>query len=197
VEVETMETYRYLQIAYLIVPMVLGVEFFLSAKTERRKEEKKIVSPVFLNAFGYVFSALIPALFLFTIFSLEYKRFPSIDKVFHGLDRYGVMFCYLGAWWQVFLILALRARRSVDQGGKSFLWVWSPYLVFGAFISALVLWVAPWGLMWVSFLWFVATSGFCGLLRVSPTVVSEMFMVLALLIFIVENIFFIILDAIV
>jgi hypothetical protein len=192
-----MEAYRLQQIAYLIVPLTVGVEFFLTAKGKRGSENKESAKSVIMEAFGYVFVVLVPALFLFTILSLEYKRFPLFDQVLHRLDRYGVMFFFLGSWWQVFLITALRAMRAADQGGKSFFSIWWPYLVFGAFISALILWVAPWNLMWVSFLWFVATCGFCGLVGVSPSKVSKIFMILTILIFIGENILFIILDAIV
>lgn len=192
-----MEGYRLQQFSYLIVPLTAGVEFFLTAKAERRKEGKEIAKAVAMDAFGYVFVALIPAMFLFTIFSLEYKRFPLMEQVLHRIDRYGVMFFFLGAWWQVFIITALRARRAADKAGSCFKQVWCPYLLFGAYISALILWVAPWNLMWVSFFWFVATSGLCGLIGVSASKVSKLFMVLAILVLFAENILFIMLDAIV
>jgi len=192
-----MEGYRFQQFSYLVVPLTAGVEFFLTAKAERRKEGKEIARAVAMDAFGYVFVALIPAMFLFTIFSLEYKRYPLMEQVLHRIDRYGVMFFFLGAWWQVFVITALRARRAAHKGENYFLQVWCPYLAFGAYISALILWVAPWNLMWVSFFWFVATSGLCGLIGVSASKVSKIFMVLAILVLIMENILFMMLDAIV
>jgi hypothetical protein len=192
-----MEGYRLQQFSYLIVPLTAGVEFFLTAKAERRKEGKEIARAVTMDAFGYVFAALIPAMFLFTIFSLEYKRYPLMEQVLHRIDRYGVMFFFLGAWWQVFVITALRARRAAYKGGNHFYQVWCPYLAFGAYISALILWVAPWNLMWVSFFWFVATSGLCGLIGVSASKVSKLFMVLAILVLIAENVLFMMLDAIV
>ena len=193
----SMEGYRLQQLAYLVIPVTAGVEFFLTAKAERKKEGKESARAVTMDAFGYLFIALIPALFLFTIFSLEYKKFPQLVQVLHRLDRYGVMFFFLGAWWQIFMITALRARRVANQGGKCFLQVWCPYLLFGAFISALVLWVAPWNLMWVSFFWFVASCGVCGLINVSPSKLAKIFMILTVLVLIGENILFIILDAIV
>jgi hypothetical protein len=192
-----MEGYRLQQFAYLVIPVTAGVEFFLTAKAERRKEKKETARAVAMDAFGYFFIALIPALFLFTIFSIEYNRFPLMAQVLHRLDRYGVMFFFLGAWWQIFLITALRARRVAYQGGKCFPKVWCPYLLFGAFISALVLWVAPWNLMWVSFFWFVASWGVCGLIDVAPAKLAKIFMVLAVLVLIGENILFIVFDAIV
>ena len=192
-----MEGYRLQQFSYLVVPVTAGVEFFLTAKAERRKEGKEIAKAVAMDALGYVFIALIPAMFLFTIFSLEYKRFPLMEQVLHRIDRYGVMFFFLGAWWQVFVITALRARRAADKAGSCFMQVWCPYLLFGAYISALILWVAPWNLMWVSFFWFVATSGLCGLIGVSAPKVSKLFMVMAIVVLFAENILFIMLDAIV
>lgn len=192
-----MEGYRLQQFSYLVVPLTAGVEFFLTAKAERKKEGKEIAKAVAMDALGYVFIALVPAMFLFTIFSLEYKRFPLMEPVLHRIDRYGVMFFFLGAWWQVFVITALRARRAAVTAGSCFKQVWCPYLLFGAYISALILWVAPWNLMWVSFFWFVATSGLCGLVGVSAPKVSKLFMVLAILVLFAENILFIMLDAIV
>jgi len=192
-----MEGYRYQQFAYLIIPLTLGVEFFLTARAERKKEGKESAKAVSMDALGYLFIAIIPAMFLFTIFSLEYKRFPLMVQLLHRLDRYGVMFFFLGAWWQVFLITALRARRVAERGGKCFLEVWCPYLALGGFISALILWVAPWNLMWVSVLWFVGTCSMCGIVGTAPQKVSKIFIVLALLVLIGENILFIMLDAIV
>jgi hypothetical protein len=107
------------------------------------------------------------------------------------------MFFFLGSWWQVFLITSLRAMRAADRSTRIFFPVWLPYLVFGAFISALILWVAPWNLMWVSIFWFVSTFCIFAALGVSPAKVSKIFLVLAILVLIGENILFMLLDAIV
>ena len=112
-------------------------------------------------------------------------------------DRYGVMFFFLGSWWQVFLITALRARRTADNGGSLLFSVWVPYLVLGAFISALILWVAPFNLMWVSIFWFVASFGLFAAIRVSADKICKVFMILAIVVLVGENILFVILDAIV
>lgn len=192
-----MEGYRYQQFTYLIIPIMTGVEFFRCARAERKRAGKETARAVTMDAFGYVFAGLVPTLFLFTIFSLEFHKYPLLDQVLHRLDRYGVMFFFLGAWWQVFLITALRARRVAERGGSLFLPVWLPYLVLGLFISALVLWVAPWNLMWVSVFWFMVSSGLLTVLSVSPSKVSKTFLVLAILVLVCENILFIILDAIV
>ena len=192
-----MEGYRYQQFSYLIVPLTTGIELFLTARAERKKSGKESAKSVVMDALGYVFLGIVPALFLFTIYSIENHRLETISQVLHRLDRYGVMFFFLGSWWQVFLITALRAMRAADRGAGIFVTVWVPYLAFGAFISALILWVAPWNLMWVSFFWFISTFCVFGALGVSPGKVSKIFLILTILVFAAENFFFIILDAIV
>ncbi len=192
-----MEGYRYQQLAYLIIPLIAGIEFFRNARFMRQQAGKESAQAVTLDACGYGFIAFIPAIFLFTIFSLEYKRFPLLVQVLHRFDRYGVMFLFLGSWWQVFLITALRARRTAESGGSMVRSVWVPYLVLGCFISALILWVAPFNLMWVSVFWFIASFGLLAALQVSPGKVCRVFMVLAVMTFVGENLLFIILDAIV
>jgi hypothetical protein len=97
----------------------------------------------------------------------------------------------------VFLITALRARRTADTGGSLLLSVWVPYLVLGAFISALILWVAPFNLMWISIFWFVASFGLLAVIRISADKVCKVFMILAIIVLVGENILFVILDAIV
>lgn len=192
-----MEGYRYQQLAYLLIPLIAGIEFFRTARFLRSKSGKESAGALTLDACGYGFIAFIPAIFLFTIFGLEYHRFPLFEQILHRFDRYGVMFLFLGSWWQVFLITALRARRTSESGGKMLLSVWAPYLLLGVFISALILWVAPFNLMWVSVFWFVASFGLLAGFRVAPGKVCRVFMALAVIVFVGENILFIILDAIV
>jgi hypothetical protein len=192
-----MEGYRYQQFAYLIVPLTAGVELFLTARAERKKSGRESAKTVVMDALGYVFLGIIPALFLFTIYNLENHRLPLMAQVLHRLDRYGVMFFFLGSWWQVFLITSLRAMRAASRDTRIFLSVWVPYLAFGAFISALILWVAPWNLMWVSVFWFVSTFCLFAAIGVSPAKLSKIFLVMTILVFAAENFFFIIFDAIV
>ena len=196
-EENTMEGYRFQQFAYLIIPLMTGIEFFRCARSVRKKTGGESARAVTMDACGYAFIGFIPAVFLFTIFSLEYHRFPLLVQVLHRFDRYGVMFFFLGSWWQVFLITALRARRAADSGKAPLLSVWVPYLVLGVFISALILWVAPFNLMWVSIFWFVASFGLLAAIRVSADRVCKVFMILALVVLVGENILFVVLDAIV
>ncbi len=192
-----MEGYRYQQFAYLVIPLIAGVELFRCARSERKRTGNESARAVTMDACGYIFAGFIPAIFLFTIFSLEYHRFPLMVQVLHRFDRYGVMFFFLGAWWQVFLITALRARRTADGGGSLFRSVWLPYLVLGGFISALILWVAPFALMWVSVFWFVASFLLFAAIGASADKLCKVFLALAVFVFVGENILFIVLDAIV
>ena len=192
-----MEGYRYQQFAYLIIPLIAGIEFFRCARSARVKTGRESARAVVMDACGYAFLGFVPAIFLFTILGIEYHRFPLMAQVLHRFDRYGVMFLFLGSWWQVFLITALRARRTADNGGSMLLSVWTPYLLLGAYISALILWVAPFNLMWVSVFWFVVSFGLLAGVRLPAAKVCKVFMILAACVFIGENIFFVILDAIV
>lgn len=129
-----METYRYQQLAYLIVPIMLGIEFFLCAKAERHEKEGTPLGSYLLDLFGFVFMALIPAVFIFTIWALEYKLFQQQIIFLARLDRYIVLFFFFGAWWQIYMFGALRARRIQKIEDKK--WYLSiPFLVLGLFIS--------------------------------------------------------------
>jgi hypothetical protein len=71
-----MEPYRYQQIAYLIVPVSLGIEFFLSAKEEKKDKETAPVGPTL--DFHISFCPC-PTIFFFTIWAIENKTFPRQD----------------------------------------------------------------------------------------------------------------------
>jgi hypothetical protein len=192
-----MESYRYLQFLYLIIPVTVGIEFFLTAQQERKALNKESAVAVIMDIGGYVFTALIPALFLFTILSLSQHRLALPEQFLHRIDRYGVLFFFLGSWWQIFLITSLRARRAASSGKPIFSCVWCPYLVLGMYVSALILWTTPFGLMWFSVFWFAASYGILNLFSVSAAKVSRVFLVFAAITFFGENIFFVILDAII
>ncbi len=192
-----MEGYRYQQLAYLIIPILLGTDFFKTARVVRSRAAKETAWTVIMEGLGYAFIVLLPALFLFTIISIEYRHLPLFTALLHRFDRYCVMFFFLGSWWQVFLLTALRARRVADGEKHVRATIWVPYLLCGAFISGLILWAAPWNLMWVSVFWFVASCGIFLVLDTPPLKIYKTFLVLAIVGLIVENILFMALDAIV
>ncbi len=189
-----METYRYQELAYLIVPLSVGVEFFLLARDER-KAGFPSAGIYFLEFAGLLFVALIPALFIFTISAIEYKLFPFQTESLARFDRYGVMFLFFGAWWQVYIFGALRSRRLSLKEKFSRWSLCLPFLGLGLYISMLILWVSPWGLKWISTLWFVSIS-LC-LLKSSLKTAVRLLWILAGITFLAENILFIWLESIV
>jgi len=191
-----MEAYRFQELVYLIIPVMVGMEFFMTARAERKGTEETPVGSYVLDFFGFAFTGVLPALFVFTIWAVEGNRFHFSTETLARLDRYAVMFFFMGSWWQVYMIGALRARR-LRKTGFSDWYVWLPYLVLGTFISLLVLWVSPWGLMWVSIFWFLFTFGVLKGLKVKPKNVERVFWALCIITFVSENILFVWLDAIV
>lgn len=190
-----MESYRYQQLAYLIIPILVGMEFFLTAKTEKQGSEEAPFGSYVLDFFGFVFIALIPAVFIFTIWAVETKRFMVSVETLARFDRYAVMFLFMGSWWQVYILSALRARR-LRKSQVSDWYVWVPYIVLGIYGSALVLWAAPWGLMWFSLLWVLMTFGVLKFFKVSAKNIERIFWVMALIMFLMENILFIFLESV-
>ncbi|RMG73291.1 MAG: hypothetical protein D6710_03610 [Nitrospirae bacterium] len=190
-----MQAYRYQEIAYLVVPIMLGYEFFRTARDEKRGKEETPIGSYVLDFFGFLFITLVPALFLFTIWAIEKGKYNFGVETLARFDRYGVMFMFMGAWWQVYIIAALRARRLQRENKP--LSLWGPFLGLGIFISLLVLWVSPWGLKWVSVGWFIGLTGLLWALKVKPRTLEKLFWGLAIFTFFLENIVFIWLESIV
>jgi hypothetical protein len=182
-----MEAYRYQQLAYLAVPVFLGIEFFITAGKE--KAESSLGSHL-LDLCGFVFTALVPALFCFTIWAVTRGAFRS-ELTLARLDRYGVMFMFLGGWWQVHLLGALRARRL--RGLRAL----APFVGLGVYISLLVLWVAPFGLKWISMGWFFLFALLLYRLRERPKAMERVLWAAALLTFLLTNVVFLLLEAVV
>lgn len=191
-----MTAIRYPELAYLIVPVLLGFEFFMSAKAEKGERVDTPLGAYVLDFFGFLFMALIPAIFIFTIWAVETKAFPLQEMALARLDRYAVMFFFLGSWWQVHMIAALRSRR-VRQEDVAKWYVFLPYLVLGIFISFLILWVAPFQLKWVSVAWFLLVFGILRLTKAKPKTLERVFWVLAVFFFLIENVMFIFMETVV
>ncbi len=191
-----MEAYRYQQLVYLAVPVILGIEFFRCANEEKRGREETPLGYYLLDVFGFVFTALLPAVFIFTIWAIETKAFPQQIVPLARLDRYAVMFLFMGAWWQVYLFAALRARRLGRTEGSR-VRLWGPFLFLGVFISLLVLWVSPWNMKWISVVWFLFLFGILAGLKLRLMYVERTMWVLAALTFAVENVLFLWLESVV
>ncbi len=190
-----MQAYRYQEIVYLIIPVILGVEFFRTARDEKKGKEETPIGSYVLDFFGFLFITVVPAMFLFTIWAIEKGAFSFGEETLARFDRYGVMFMFMGAWWQVYLIAALRARRLRNQNSSLNLWL--PFVGLGIFVSFLVLWVSPWGLKWVSVAWFLILTGLLWGFKVKPKTLERVFWLLAILTFFIENIVFVWLESIV
>ncbi|GBE00224.1 hypothetical protein BMS3Abin07_02273 [bacterium BMS3Abin07] len=191
-----MEAYRYQQIAYLIVPIMLGMEFFMTARFEKSGREETPFGSYVLDFFGFLFAGFLPAVFIFTIWALEAKKFIFGWDTLARLDRYAVMFFFFGAWWQIYMLTALRARRC--RGLKLSGWyVWLPYIGLGIFVSLLILWVSPWNLKWVSVFWFLLIFALLKIFKVSMRITEKIFWVLTVLTFLMENLMFIWLESVI
>lgn len=190
-----MEAYRYQQLVYLIVPVFLGVEFFVTAKAERDEGGRASLGYYLLDMFGILFTAIVPALFIFTIWAISTKAFLW-EHTLARLDRYGVMFLFLGAWWQIYIISALRARRLGEKGGSR-ISVLGPFLALGMFVSLDVLWVSPFGLKWISIAWFAAIAASMAALKARPKTMERIFWALAGVTFLAMNVVFMWLEAVI
>lgn len=191
-----MSEIRYPELAYLIIPVLLGLEFFISAKNEKREKEEPPLGSYVLDFFGFLFMALIPAIFLFTIWAVETKAFPLQDMALARLDRYAVIFFFLGSWWQVHMIAALRSRRLKEEDTAKW-YVWAPYLILGIFISFLILWVSPFQLKWVSVTWFLMVFGILRISKARAKTLERVFWVLTVFFFLLENVMFIFMETVV
>lgn len=191
-----MSPIRYPELVYLIVPVLLGLEFFMSAKAEKKEREDTPLGSYVLDFLGFLFMALIPAIFIVTIWALETKAFPLQDVTLARLDRYAVIFFFLGSWWQVHMIAALRSRR-LKEGDTKRWYVWGPYLILGILISLLVLWVSPFHLKWVSISWFLIIFGIFRVLKLKKRTMERLFWLLTIFFFIIENIMFIFMETVV
>jgi hypothetical protein len=191
-----MEAYRVQQLVYLVVPVMLGMEFFMAARDEKKDREETPLGYFILETLGFLFMALLPAIFIFTIWAVESKAFPQQTVPLARFDRYAVMFFFMGAWWQVYLFGALRARRMAKYArGRAYLW--APFVGMGIFISFLVLGVAPWNLKWVSVGWFLLFAGGLMLCKTGPRAVERTMWVLTAVSFVGENLLFLWLDSVV
>ncbi len=191
-----MEAYRYQQLAYLVVPVMLGMEFFMAAREEKKGGEETPLGFFVLETLGFFFMAFLPAIFVFTIWAVESKSFPLQNVPLARFDRYAVLFFFMGSWWQVYIFAALRARRMTrKEVERAYLWV--PFIFLGVFISLLVLWVSPWNLKWISAGWFALLAGALLLIKAGPKAVERTMWVLAGLTFFAENIMFIWLESVV
>ncbi|MBI5143071.1 MAG: hypothetical protein HZA20_12915 [Nitrospirae bacterium] len=183
-------------VLYLVIPVMLGYEFLLCAKDEKAGKDEATMGSIMLDFFGILFIGLIPAIFIFTLWAVNSRFLPLQTDTIHFLQRYGVFFMFLGAWWQVYIFAAVRARR-VRKNGLPSKSLWLPYALLGAFASLVVAWNFPWHLDLISVAWFMVIAGMINFIGFKPMNVERVFWMLALFTFIAENILFVWFNAIV
>ncbi|HAM50388.1 MAG TPA: hypothetical protein DCP92_06705 [Nitrospiraceae bacterium] len=191
-----MDVYRYQELAYLAVPVVLGMEFFLNAKEENKGKEETPLGSYVLDLLGFVFTALLPSVFIFTIWAVESKAFPLQGMALAKLDRYAVLFFFLGGWWQIFLFGALRARRMKKKAAGAW-YLWGPLVILGVFISLLVLWDSPWNLKWISLILYFLIFGLLYVFKARLKTIERIMWGFSVITFILVNIMFILFESVV
>jgi hypothetical protein len=112
-----MEAYRYQQIAYLVVPVMLGLEFFQCAKDEKGEGEETSLGVYALDILGFVFAALFPAIFAFTIWAVETKAFPEQSLPLARLDRYAVLFFFYGRMVAGLSVRSAEGKENAEKRG--------------------------------------------------------------------------------
>ncbi len=138
---------------YLVVPFYLGLQLSLLARDERAGEKARSLGSYALDIFGLMFAVGVPALFV--VSALAIFKLSGVYPEFMGaVFQYVLMFFFLGAWWQFFVIMALKAYRDRDRGPNRL-----NYLLFyaagGIFISLNAFLGGEWFLKWMS-LFFLA-----------------------------------------
>lgn len=182
---------------YLVIPVMLGYEFLLSARDEKAGRDEATMGSIMLDFFGILFIGLVPAIFIFTLWAVNSRFLPLQSDTIHFLQRYGVFFMFLGAWWQVYIFAAVRARRVRKNNMPPSKMLWLPYALMGTFASLVAAWNFPFHLDLISVAWFMGIAFFMKFIDFKPINVERIFWILALFTFIAENILFVWFNAIV
>lgn len=143
-------------IIYLAVPFYLGIQFSILAKEERRAHKDYKLGSYALDAVGLLFSVGVPALFLVSSLAI-FKMDASRSELMAGVFRYGLMFFFLGAWWQFFGIMALKAYINKDRHVNRIRYLLF-YLGGSVFISLNLFLGGEWFLKWMSLAIFAVAA---------------------------------------
>jgi len=140
---------------YIAVPFYLGLQFRLAAKTEKQTYKINICT---MDALGILFTVVIP---LFVIISSigVYKFGTEYPHLMSIVFRYGLMFLFMGMWWQLFGIMAVKAYRDWTSGAEVNK---VKYLLFYAAASVFVSLTAfiggEWFLKWMSLVFLAVAA---------------------------------------
>ena len=139
---------------YLAVPFYLGLQFKMAAKAEKQTFKVNVYT---MDLLGVLFSYIIPAFVIIASLGV-YKYGTQYPHVMSIVLRYGLMFLFMGMWWQLFGIMAMKAYRdwtgeAVVNKGKYILF----YAVASVFVSLTAFIGGEWFLKWMS-LTFLAVA---------------------------------------
>lgn len=177
---------------WLAVPFYIGLQLSFVAQDERKANKEFSLGSYMLDAVALFFSVGLPAFMLIFSFAV-FKVADRHEAVLALLFRYVVMFFFLGIWWQVFLIMSIRAYRDRGKEIK-----WLNYLAFYALLSVFTSLNAflggEWFLKWGSLIFFALAAPIT--LLPAPKM-SKAFLAVAVLGLLVQTLGFIYVSAIV
>jgi hypothetical protein len=171
---------------WLAVPFYLGLQLSFVAQDERKARQGYSVGSYLIDAVALMFAVLLPAFML--IFSLAvFKAADRHPEALAIMFRYVVMFFYLGIWWEVFVIMAIKAYR--DRGKKINRVNYAAFYALVAIaLSINAFWGGEWFLKWLALFLFALVSP---LLLLPPEKMSKGFLAAAVLGLILQTVGFI------
>ena len=142
-------------LVYLAVPFYLGLQFRMAAKVEKRTYKINVCT---MDLLGLLFSVVIPAFVVIASLGV-YKYGTQYPQVMSVVFRYGLMFLFMGMWWQLFGIMAVKAYRdwtseAVVNKGKYLLF----YAVASVFVSLTAFIGGEWFLKWMSLIFLAVAA---------------------------------------
>ncbi len=141
---------------YLIVPFYLGLQLSFLAKDERTVNKDHAAGSYALDALGLLSAVGVPVFFIVSTLAI-FKLGGRYPELMGGIFRYGLLFFFFGAWWQFFVIMALKAYRDRDKKVSKL-----NYLLFfvagGVFISLNAFLGGEWFLKWMSLIFLAMVA---------------------------------------
>ncbi len=177
---------------WLVVPFYIGLQLSFVAQEERKAKKEHSLGSYMLDAVALCFSVGVPAfmvLFSFAVFKVADRHTDVLAILF----RYVVMFFFLGIWWQVFLIMSIKAYR--DRAGEiNRLKYFVFYALLSVFTSLNAFLGGEWFLKWGSLIFFAIAAP---ITLLPPRKMSMAFLAVAVLGLLLQTVGFIYVSAIV
>jgi hypothetical protein len=169
----------------LAVPFYLGLQFRMAAKVEKKTYKINICT---MDMLGLLFSVVIPVFVIISSVGI-YKYGTQYPELMNIVFRYGLMFLFMGMWWQLFGIMAVKAYRDWTnevevKKGRYLLF----YAIASVFVSLTAFIGGEWFLKWMSLI-FLAIAAPIILLPIKWVCVG--FLIAAMVAFLVQTLGFI------